>query len=63
MGGNLSSMEHRASTTVKVGNVRAAAAHKGGKVSFYFTNFPDFMPVVQLRQLCSLVRLAQVSLK
>ena len=50
MGGNYPSMEQHASATIKVGNVRAAETDKGSKVSFYFTNFPDFMSVVQLRQ-------------
>jgi hypothetical protein len=33
----------------KVGDEFASAENTGSKVSFYFTNFPDLMPMFQLR--------------
>jgi len=51
VGGNYDVVDRRDHDFGKEGFDFATAADKGGKVSFYFTNFPDSMNMVQLRQL------------
>jgi len=51
-------LERHASGIGKEDSVITTEVDKGNKVSFYFTNFPDFMPLVQLRQffkVCSML--------
>ena len=50
MGGNHVVMNKSNHVVGKGGSDNATEDVNGNKVSFYFTNFLDFMPVVQLRQ-------------